>query len=161
MIFILLVNRPALSCLHHVYDFINDSYHKRQRLWPSVAEEIKHICGLLPMIVSDMRRPWSPIVSAVDACESGMGVVGRVADPDDVKTIGIWSDRWRYKHLPVEQWVARDRALESLNAFSPLSAAAPTDRQEPRAIQILDPSFPEIPNSMIHGPWASFEPNPF
>ena len=49
-VFVLLTNRLALSVLRHIYDFIKDSYGRRQRLWKSVADECLVLAGLLPLL---------------------------------------------------------------------------------------------------------------
>ena len=35
---------------------------------------IRYVDGLLPLLVSNLRRPWSPAVSAYDICETGIAI---------------------------------------------------------------------------------------
>lgn len=117
VIFVFLGNRLALSVLRHAYDFTQDSYGTRQKLWPSVAEVIAALAGLLPLIRSRMRGERSGTIWAVDACESGFAVSRKVAGAQAARDIGRWGERWRYRHTLVEEWRPRDRTLGLLDAL--------------------------------------------
>ena len=76
LIFSLMVSRLALSVLRHCYDFIRDSYDVRQRVWASVASEIRVTLGILPLLRADLRLRWCTTISAYDASMMRLGSRG-------------------------------------------------------------------------------------
>jgi hypothetical protein len=69
-----LAARPALSVFRSVYRFIACSAGKRYQLWPSVIAELTTICGLAPLLFTDLSAFTFPKVIATDASLTGMGV---------------------------------------------------------------------------------------
>ena len=61
-------------------------------------------------------EPFSPLVSAFDACGSGHASVDAVWDLDNIFETAIWHERWRFKeeHLKDGETSFRERALARL-----------------------------------------------
>ncbi|CAK0886748.1 unnamed protein product [Prorocentrum cordatum] len=94
---VLLLRREVLSLLSASYVFVSKCYTRRVRLWPSVRRELTWMRALLPLAWADLRGAWAPSAMAVDASMTGLGAVGRSADPRDVGRVGRDRERWRFK----------------------------------------------------------------
>ena len=71
----MLVCRPALSVLHHAFSFQALALPRQSRpLWPSLRAELRAAAGLVPFLVSDLRRPLPGSFYASDASSTGLGV---------------------------------------------------------------------------------------
>lgn len=70
-----LVRRPALSSLRHVYRFIHCAGKKRYQLWPSVKRELVILLGLAPLLFLDLSAPFHQDIFMSDASSTGGGVV--------------------------------------------------------------------------------------
>jgi hypothetical protein len=77
----LLVRRPALSVLQHVYRFANVARGRRFRLWPCVRRELTALVGLLPLLRCQLDAPLHSTLLATDASEFGAGVVSTPLTP--------------------------------------------------------------------------------
>ncbi len=71
----LLVRRPGLSVLRHVYRFIHCSGKKRYTIWPSVRRELLMLIGLAPLLYVDVSSPFCSSIFTSDASSTGGGVV--------------------------------------------------------------------------------------
>lgn len=79
----LLIRRPALSVLQHVYRFIEVARHRRFHLWPSARRELIALLGLLPLLQCQLdARVFNRIV-ATDASEVGAGLVSSTVTRSD------------------------------------------------------------------------------
>ncbi len=96
----LLLRRPILSVLHHVYSFINAGIIKRIPVWDSVWDEIRTLRGMLVFAFSDLRRPTSGRVTMFDASLSGYGVGESNWELDDVNAMCALDERWRFRDTP-------------------------------------------------------------
>jgi hypothetical protein len=74
-----LARRAALAVFSAVYRFIEAAKGHVFTVWQSVKRELRTICGLAPLLFARLALPTAPIVTAVDASLSGMGVVSRTA----------------------------------------------------------------------------------
>ncbi len=90
-----LANRLTLSVFVRIYDNIRDSSFARNRLWASVALECSTFSRLLLLIFSPLPLPWHPVVSAVGASKSGMGVMAFFLNGEIVRRTGRWHERWK------------------------------------------------------------------
>lgn len=74
---LLLIRRPALSVLQHVYTFILHSrrLNRRFTLWRSVRTELMQLLSLLPLLRFNLSSPVFHRLIASDASEHGCGVV--------------------------------------------------------------------------------------
>ena len=73
-VFEALFSRGVLFVFRAMYTFIHKSYHSRQVLWDPARREALVAVGLLPLVSSDITRPWSGEIIATDASTSGWGI---------------------------------------------------------------------------------------
>lgn len=97
MTFISLCRREALSVLGESYTFIRRHYQQIVPLWKSVRNELEKWDGIAPLIFSDLRRPWSERLLAVDASEWGLGVTTSQIKSADSQALGGCIERWRFR----------------------------------------------------------------
>ena len=97
MTFISLCRREALSVLGESYTFIRRHYQQIVPLWKSVRDELEKWDGIAPLIFSDLRRPWSERLLAVDASEWGLGVTTSQIKSADSQALGGCIERWRFR----------------------------------------------------------------
>ena len=114
-----LYNRGALSVFRAMYAFVKDSYVERTRLWWSCRQECMVVVGILPLIISNIARPWSPRMVTTDASPTGWGICSSLLDPELVATHGRWNERWRFRRLSPDEWAPRKRALALHEAVDP------------------------------------------
>lgn len=79
----LLIRRPALSVLQHVYRFLQVAQRRRFRLWPSVRRELLALMNLLPLLQCRLNSAVFERVVATDASPMGAGVVCTRLGSDD------------------------------------------------------------------------------
>ena len=136
-----------LSVFRPVYDSIRECYDTLVRLWRSVADEMSMCVALLPLLRSELPRPWAPLVSAVDASKYGIGISACLLDNKTVRAQGIWYERWRYRRTPPEQWKPRERSLSYLPSdCSHLSATIK------RTASVIDPDVLQVNNGSPRSP---------
>jgi hypothetical protein len=96
--FVWCFSRSFLSIPQAVFVFIERDFRKPRHLWASVLRELRWARDTLFLTRQFIKLPWDPVVTAVDACETGFGVVGKVWQLDDVRFHGNYCERWRFKH---------------------------------------------------------------
>lgn len=104
------INRCGMPIFRKLYDFVEKQEGPR-RLNASEREEALVFVGLIPMLVADMRRPWSDTLLATDASPDGYGICESPVAAGVSRALGTWNERWRYRRLPPEQWAPRKRAI--------------------------------------------------
>ena len=144
---VLVLNRSGMGIFRSAYDFAAKGF-KRKELWPSAKTEFENFSGILPMLVSDLRLPWSRTVTVTDASPEGFGICEKEFAEESVGEVGCWQERWRYKRTPIEEWAPRRRALGD-----PLSDLA-TAARNPEAFEQSDvysrnEEFAEVPSFML------------
>ena len=72
-----MLHRGLVSVLRHVYQFVQECYTSRTRLWASVVREIELFRCLMVLGVKDMMSTWSEQIFCTDACLSGYAVMSR------------------------------------------------------------------------------------
>ena len=97
--FISLARRESLSVFGEVYRLIRRNYsHDKEVPMPRlVRAELQKWDGLLPLIYRRLGAKWSSTVHAVDASEWGLGVTTSHFEPEEAKSLGKYSERWRFK----------------------------------------------------------------
>ncbi len=78
---VVMLRRPVLAVLQHVYSFSRVAQCRRFRVWPSVRRELGMLLSLLPLLTADLRSPVSHRAFASDASELAGGVVSAVLAP--------------------------------------------------------------------------------
>ena len=143
------INRYGMCIFRHLYDFVQreGGY---QWLNLRARNECLNFVGLIPMLYASMRRPWSTTLNCTDASPDGYGICQREVNYDTVASIGRWQERWRYKHLPPEQWAPRRRAL-GLNVLESWDTVIGTNPEDHECDDIIDNSdFPEVPLHILN-----------
>jgi hypothetical protein len=75
---VMMLRRPSLAVLQHVYRFCRLAQGRRFRVWPSVRRELGMLLSLLPLLTADLRSPFFHRAFASDASELAGGVVSAV-----------------------------------------------------------------------------------
>ena len=79
---VMLLCRPSLSVMKHVYRFIDRHMEHPHRLWLSVRRELLLLMAIAPLLHVQLWRPFASDIVATDASSQAAGVVSSVAsDP--------------------------------------------------------------------------------
>ena len=155
-----LCNRCVLSVFHNVYKFIKSAYTTSHILWPSVASELRAFAGLMPLLRSEWRRPWSSVVNVSDASEEGFGVCSSIWSPETVGEVGRVHERERFRRSGSHN--ARESALTSAgfvkNEATGKWRAGLVEDEDYLASSgwALNDSFPEVPKDCLDsGSWTT------
>ncbi len=145
---LLVLNRSGMGIFRSLYDFAGQNF-KRKMLWGSAIRECKIFSGVIPLLVADMRRPWSSEVFCSDASPDGYGICERSLGEQDVSNIGLWQERWRYKRSTPEDWCPRERFFR----YDPLSdlrsARADPEAMEQTDLYVRNEEFEEVPKDIL------------
>ncbi|CAK0849207.1 unnamed protein product, partial [Prorocentrum cordatum] len=93
----MLLNRPALCIFRAAYDFARRHYRAPSLLWPSVRQELQNAMHIMPLLAVQFDMPWSGLVTCSDATLRGYAVQEADFPVSEVKQVGRWSERWRFK----------------------------------------------------------------
>lgn len=88
-----------MSVFRALYDYSAKGF-GQQKLWETAIRECKIFVGILPLLISNLRRPWAKTIVCSDASPSGFGLIQREASEEQIKDVGSWNERWRFKRLP-------------------------------------------------------------
>ena len=144
---VLVLNRSGMGIFRSAYDFAAKNF-VRKELWSSAKREFEVFSGLIPMLVADLRLPWSQVVTVTDASPGGFGVCERDFAPEEVESVGRSHERWRYKRAPIEDWAPRRRALGD-PLTDPVTAARDPEAFEQGDCYAHSDEFQEVPHSML------------
>ena len=111
--FVSLGKREMLSIFGECYTFMQRHYQDMAPVWKSVRRELETWCHLSPLIVQNLGSPWCTEVCAVDASEWGLGVVTSEMDSQQVRELGKYNERWRFKSEATS--LARNMVIEEEN----------------------------------------------
>lgn len=97
--FLCLGRRECFAIFGHVYAFIQRYRWVKGnvKLWKSVRSELDTFDGIIPLIHRDLTNGWSTRVHAVDASEYGLGATSSDMHVDEVRQLGQYLERWRFK----------------------------------------------------------------
>ena len=102
------LNRAGMSVFRALYDFVERAEQPRF-LNKLERREVKIFIGLVSLLVGELRRTWSSTIHCSDASPEGYGICKRELPESDVRELGSWQDRWRFKHLDPAEWRPRQR----------------------------------------------------
>ena len=138
------INRNGMSIFRSLYDFV-EAAPKPRRLNGKERREVLNFVGLVPLLVGELKRPWSTTISCSDASPEGYGVCQRQLDKQCVHELGSWQDRWRFRHLEPGLWRPRERAqgLDSLGDFR--TARVFKNEETVEDLYEYNNFFPEVP----------------
>ena len=106
----LMARREGLALINSCYAFVHKNIDRQARLWPSVRKELEWVASLLPLFQIRLNIGWSEDVTASDSSPWGVGVCSRKIDAKEVRNLGSFSERWRFKFEDAMR--ARQHALE-------------------------------------------------
>ena len=141
------LNRSGMSIFRKLYDFVASDCDPR-KLHDSERNECIMFAGLVPLLVADLRRPWSSTVTCSDASPFGFGICECEVDPAISASHGRWLERWRFKRLPPSEWKPRVRS-EGWDALWDVETVVghKPDHASDEYVENID--FPEIPTSFM------------
>ena len=122
------LNRLGTSVFRALYDFV-EAAPKPRMLNGKERQEVLNFVGLVPLLVGELRRPWSTTITCTDASPQGFGVCQRSLDKDQVHNLGMWQDRWRFRHLDPSEWQPRMRS-QGLDPLRDHGTACAVAREE-------------------------------
>ncbi len=80
-----------------------------------------------------------------DACESGYAVMQGNLSEEELREVGRWSERWRYRYTSSAAIAPRDRAFLHRDPLSDLSTVrSSVEGEVPRQVEVCA-DFPEVP----------------
>ena len=142
------LNRSGMAVFRKLYDFVASGCSPR-KLHASERDECLTFAGLVPLLLSDIRKEWSNIITCTDASPMGFGVCERHSNIETVRKHGRWIERWRFKPLPASQWKPRERS-EGWDVLSDVrTVSGGLVVKDELDEYIADDDFPEIPDSLM------------
>ena len=142
------LNRSGMAVFRKLYDFVASGCSPR-KLHASERDECLTFAGLVPLLLSDIRKEWSNIITCTDASPMGFGVCERHSNIETVRKHGRWIERWRFKRLPASQWKPRERS-EGWGVLSDVrTVSGGLVVKDELDEYIADDDFPEIPDSLM------------
>ena len=108
---IFLLQRPLFAIFSKAYVFASHYEARCRYLWPSVREEFRLAWMMLPAARSSCGIPWNQCVSAVDASLHGFGLCETQCSLAEVMSVGLVSERCRFRGLLRTSRRPRDSAV--------------------------------------------------
>ena len=142
------INRGGMCVFRKLYDFVQSGCRPR-RLNSEERRECLIFSGILPLLVADLRRPWTTTVTATDASPEGWGVCEREADLQQVQAIGKWQERWRFRRLDPSEWKPRERAVGGNPFTDAHTVKGSLDMVDELDQYTVNVGFPEVPQSFL------------
>ena len=107
-----------------------------------MLRELGIVRGIITLMRQRLDLPFSSVVPAYDACESGHASCDAVWQERDLRGTCAWLDRWRYKEETgkTESMQPRERALAQLLE----SVSRPVDLDG-----IENPDFPGVALALV------------
>lgn len=140
--------RYGMPVFRHLYDYV-EKEHESAWLNKHERREVEVFIGILPLLVGQLKKEWYPCVTCTDASPEGFGICEQAMDECDIRNMGRWQERWRFKLLPPSAWRPRERALRQ-DPFSDLGTAAGVSHLVHQDWEyVADDSFPEIDRSVL------------
>lgn len=143
----LMLKRELLSVFRHLYDFVTHAHDKKCRLWQGAAVEARWMSCLLTLCAADLRKSFSPLVTASDASLSGIAVCKREARIEDVLQNGAYRESWRFKgKCPSSR--PRSSALSHGDPFEDPQTVRPIRPEWGDPFELVD-NFQEISQNIL------------
>ena len=142
------LNRCGMAVFRSLYDFSTKGLGPC-RLWKSAARECRLFIAIAPLLEGNLRREWSSRVTCTDASPEGFGIVECELGVDQVKDVGRWNERWRFKRLPVSEWRPRERAFNYDVASDLFTAERPGPFCGVNQEYVENDEFVEVPFALM------------
>ena len=151
------LNRSGMSVFRALYDYVQQGGPAR-KLNSSEVWECNVFIGLLPLLFVDMRKEWSEVVTCTDASPSGFGICQRELPTGEIRKMGRWQERWRFKRLPVSEWKPRER-WKGRDPFSdPFTTIGSLDTYDDLENFTPNDEFPEVPSNVLNpSEWSTMK----
>lgn len=146
--FVCVLQRSGMAVFRRLYDMVQSKC-KPRYLTVDEKLECEIFIGILPLLVADLRIPWSTVATATDASPEGWGVCETELLADDACSCGRWQERWRYRRLEPGEWKPRQRALKRCVFSDPLTVGGNLGELDDLDNYVVDSSFPEIPEHLL------------
>ena len=88
--------RPAMSCLHASYRFVQHALSNRAMMWPSVRFELRLVAGLVFLGQLDWASPYHTEVYLGDSSTYGYSLMSTMATSSEVREAMRYEERWRF-----------------------------------------------------------------
>lgn len=88
--------RPAMSCLHASYRFVQHALSSRAMMWPSVRFELRLVAGLVFLGQLDWASPYHTEVYLGDSSTYGYSLMSTIATSSEVREAMRYEERWRF-----------------------------------------------------------------
>lgn len=125
---LMLLRRPSLAILQHVYRYMQLAKGRLFTLWPSVRRELLMLLGVLPLLHANLTSGFFHRVIASDASELAGGVV---TTPLDASTQPhLWAMCSTRHHATTQAILNTDAAREGMEYM--------TEYQHPLAGELID-----------------------
>ena len=92
-----LLRRDVLSCFYALHRFVRTNYTTAAPLWRTARQEVEAFVGQMPPIEAKLPWPWSDLIGATDASETGYGVCMASWESGRSAMVGRTSERSRLK----------------------------------------------------------------
>lgn len=140
-----LINRNLMAILRHSYIFIEKSYTKRQRLWPSVAAELERFRVLMPRGTACFKAEWDGEMLCADACLTGYAVMQSSLPSAMTAAAGRHDERWRFRRTDGALVAPRQSVFHAQDVFDDPLTVKPAIEGEVIGDIEEDASFPNVP----------------
>ena len=87
-------------------------------------EEGEIFGGIAPIFFSDMRRPFSDCIKAIETSSEDYGIYEAIIEQYTTRDLNILNDRWHFKRLPPADWIPRAWSLDR-DIFNDIRTAGP------------------------------------
>lgn len=141
-------NRAGMCIFRRLYDYVHSGSPPR-RLTHSEQLECKIFSGIIPLLVADLRRPWSDVISASDASPTGWGICEHQSSSRIAQQHGAWQERWRYRRLDPSEWRPRERAMGRCVFTDVRTARGSLHEVDDVDNYTRNEDFPEIPKDLL------------
>eukprot|EP00435_Cladocopium_sp_Y103_P055837 s653_g18.t1 len=138
------INRSGMCVFRKLYDFVQQGGRPR-RLNADERRECQIFSGILPLLVADLRRPWSSCVTATDGSPAGWGICERELPVQHVQAVGRWQERWRFRRLAPSEWKPRERTVKRDPFSDPLTSRGNLGNLDESDMYTVNEGFPEVP----------------
>lgn len=146
---VMMLRRPTLAILQHVYRFCRLSQSRRFRVWMSVRRELGMLLSMLPLLTADLRSPFFHRAFAADASEVAGGVVSAVLTPH--LATRLWP-LCSTRHHAVQQ------AIDNADRLRPVVDLTSSHR---RTSPAQSASFEEFYDAVDRTPWRTIISQPW
>lgn len=100
--------KPAMSCLHACYRFVQSALSRRTMVWPSVRIELRLVMGLVFLGQVDWSSKYNEEVYLGDSSTYGYSLMRTLAEPSEVQKAMKYEERWRFIEAEVDDLHADD-----------------------------------------------------